>query len=942
MAHHSDTTWPIAVSLAEALRGCSRVIYFPRREMPCRACKGSGERDGRECDQCDGTGWADIIKRVPVDLPPLPGDLARVRVGGGGAYDGESGGFGDLRIVCHIVPQGDLELADGQLHVTLPVTPDRQALGGRFELALPEESVAIDLQGPLADGDLYEFDIGSAPSGEQRALVVEISITHAPDETRAEHPDPDEVSRLHAEGLNAEKSRDFVRALEAYRRLAEVAPSSRISRKSGWMYFRLDDLDAAADCMQRAVDQDWSSAEAHYYKGAVHHKRREPLLAAVEMEYAARLGLDVKQAESIRRGALLDVFAVPAGLPGEAHEQFSGLISEAINRYYGVATAACRDLLREHPEAGVYYQFGAAAWLESISGEEERIAEAYLGLRAASTMAPEAGEYAGAYLALQRILDRTASSAPHLRIAAYLLREGEAAAALDQVGIARSRTLGVGPGTDRDAAGLDEATEAALAACTRLSGTLQPIHGAWEQALGSTIGACSRLEGMLGGMTAGPEPVLHRQVSDVSRAAMALGRDEMLPLCAELQGQIEQDRRALPRRCHAWLETIIRETAKLTQSLRRMALLSTRRSDGAGDAASDGIEALEQMRGALAALRESLQEQYAYLDQSLCDAWRAWSHLLHIRVVVSQQVGRDDHLDRCRHLARAVALEQLAANMRPEAERDVEERGATCRLLDDFQGVAQAAAGTEAFARAEFFQNTIDSLRGDIVPGKPLAESLEDLLQESNIELFDWSCEVLFDGTTAFPQEFLIDARKGSYAVTNYRLAHRQTDATTFLPIPLTSIQRYDVRASGATTRAVTLTLRDGRRVTFNDVPAEHVLDRERMSWLLAAQMWKTLTQAELEALEANRPAPTPQLSAEGAHDRQRLLGDTRQPALAEGAQTVVCRHCGRHNFRRDRFCRDCGAQLQEPMRDALPAEDTPALPDAKRSREDGGRDALP
>ncbi len=939
MARTGDVTWPIALSISEALRGCSRIVYFPRREVPCRRCLGTGQGPSGPCDECEGTGWGEVIKRIPVDLPPVPDHCARVRVAGAGEYVEETGGFGDLSLVCHVAPQEDLALAAGELRATLRVPAGRASAGGVFTLNLPNGPLEVELPGPLSDGQCYDVQTDAPDQPGQHRLLVDVSISADSAEDSA---DANTISQLYADASNAERARDFGRARDLYADIARSQPSPRALRKCGWMHLRLDDHDSAIRYLTEAVEVGWDSAEGHYYKGAVHFKRREPLQAAVEVELARQFGMHEPQMDMIRERSLQQLFQPPDDLPAAERDLCERAAAAAMRRYYGVAAASFREVLESIQEARVYYQYGAACWLLSVESGEDHLADAYLALRAAVSMAPDDEEAGGAFRELDRTLTMRGSVASQVAVAGHLLRQGEATAAWRHVDVASRSMTGRRMVSDREASAGDEALLSALAACEQLASVVQPAHRTWESALARTSAAVARLHDIVTGLTDGAEPTVRSTVQVASREAAELGRASFLAACADLEAHLEHDRHRLPPMCHAWLERLIASASQLKDDVRALA-----RGGRSGQTHRDGglagrVGAVKQLAADAAALERAITGQFDTLDGLLCHILQCWSRMLHMRCIISQHVGRDDHLLRCQSLAKAVRLAELARSVRPDSAMDPEQRQATCDLLDDFQEAAQDAAGTGAFARAEFFQNTIDSLRADVLATRVLAESVSDFLQEGRLQLFDWACDVLFAVAGSLPQEFLVDARPECYALTNYRIAHRQTDATTYVLIPLSSVQRYDIRASGATTCVATFTLKDGRRLTFNRVPNEDAIPPERLKWLLGAKMWATLTEAELEALDTGRPAPTAQLPAEAAHDRRRLLGDTRQAQLGAGTDTTVCEHCGRHNFTQDRFCRECGAQLGKGRAEALPPERRPELSEGRHSEEGPEGHALP
>jgi len=940
VARSGDVAWPIAVSIAEAMNGCSRVVYFPRRETPCRSCLGRGVVNGSPCAECEGTGRAEIIKRLPVDLPPVTRDGARVRVAGAGEYVEETGGFGDLSLVCHVVPQANLDIADGELRATLTLTAAEASEGGVFEVPLPGGPLEIDLPGPLESGATFEVpEVGIQLNDGAGPLVVEIAVSER--EADTSELDPEMVRGLFADARAAERGRDFERARDLYEQIASAAPSARALRKLGWMHLRLGDLDTAVERLREAVELEYTNPDPHYYLGAVHHKRGDALLAAVEMEMARKLGLQEPQLEMVRGRSVERLFTPGDDLAEEEREVSEDALHSAIKRYYGASAASYRSLLEASPVPRAFHQYGAANWLLTVDTGEDHLTEAFLALRSAAQMAPEDAEFATDFEAVEHALLEHGSLAARIAVARHLLGQGEVVAAWGYVRTALAAAKTHHTRSDRAGAAALEAVAGAINVSDNLARALRPVHEAWEAALPAVAGAAERLRELAAlGAEDGPA-VGAGGIRAAATDAARLCRDTLLPACADLQAVLEQVQ-PLPAQAHGWLEELIALARRLTEDVRQVTRAMPARRTPQNARVQDLVEPLGRLAAEASAFEERLRSQCAHLDQLLAHVWRSWGSLLQLETLLYRQLGRDDPLRNCRLLAKAVRLEQVASSMQPEEATSLEHREAVCELLDDFQEAAQMAAGTGAFARAEFLQNTIDSLRGDIMPFRPLAASVEDFLQDSKLQLFDWACDVLFQNASSLPQEFLIVSRPDCYAVTNYRVAHRQTNATTYQLLPLSAVQRYQVQASGATTRTVTFTLKDGRRVTFNDVPREDVVPAEYVKWLLGAKMWDTLAEAELEALEAGRPAPTPELPAEALHSRRRLVGDTRPAMLEDGGDVLVCQQCGRQNFANDRFCRECGAPLQRPAEQALPSQRRRALPYGNESDEGETPDALP
>lgn len=161
----ADLETSVTVSFEDAARGAT-VPVSVRRDAPCSACGGSGDRSGtaticatcggtgsvsenqgpfafmRSCPSCGGAGrivtdpcpvcgGAGVERRrdrVRVRIPAGVADGARIRVRGhGGAVPG--GESGDLYVVVGVEPHPVFQRRGNQLTVTVPVSFEEAALG---------------------------------------------------------------------------------------------------------------------------------------------------------------------------------------------------------------------------------------------------------------------------------------------------------------------------------------------------------------------------------------------------------------------------------------------------------------------------------------------------------------------------------------------------------------------------------------------------------------------------------------------------------------------------------------------------------------------------------------------------------------------------------------------------------------------------------------------
>ena len=179
----SDLSYAMEITLEEAAKGKDAQIRIPSWDE-CEACHGSGAKPGTQaktcttchgqgvvqmrqgffsvqqtCPQCRGTGkiipepcttchGAGKVKRqktLEVKIPAGIDDGMRIRSAGNGEPGTNGGPPGDLYIEIRLKKHALFERDGDDLHVVVPVSIARAALGGEIEVPTLDGKAAIDI-----------------------------------------------------------------------------------------------------------------------------------------------------------------------------------------------------------------------------------------------------------------------------------------------------------------------------------------------------------------------------------------------------------------------------------------------------------------------------------------------------------------------------------------------------------------------------------------------------------------------------------------------------------------------------------------------------------------------------------------------------------------------------------------------------------------------------
>lgn len=120
----TETT--VELSLEQAVRGATVVVPV-RREVPCTECGGAGNRQGKVCPLCRGSGIVVKTERLRVKLPAGVGEGDKVRTAA-------RNGGGEATVVVKVRPHRFFERKGDDISSTIPITFTEAYLGAEIEV----------------------------------------------------------------------------------------------------------------------------------------------------------------------------------------------------------------------------------------------------------------------------------------------------------------------------------------------------------------------------------------------------------------------------------------------------------------------------------------------------------------------------------------------------------------------------------------------------------------------------------------------------------------------------------------------------------------------------------------------------------------------------------------------------------------------------------------
>ncbi len=118
-------------------QGRGEMIYnqgFLSVRRTCSTCGGAGKIIRNPCSNCQGHGYAQVQRKLKVNIPPGVDDGTRLRLAGEGQPGRNGGPQGDLYVFLKVRPHPFFERRDSDLHVTVPINMAQAALGAEIEV----------------------------------------------------------------------------------------------------------------------------------------------------------------------------------------------------------------------------------------------------------------------------------------------------------------------------------------------------------------------------------------------------------------------------------------------------------------------------------------------------------------------------------------------------------------------------------------------------------------------------------------------------------------------------------------------------------------------------------------------------------------------------------------------------------------------------------------
>jgi curved DNA-binding protein len=140
-----DVEGDIMVTLEEAMSGSVRSVSL-RRSVPCENCGGTGEKNGRICPTCGGSGHVTKTETYQVKIPAGVMEGQRLRVAGRGEAGAHGGTAGDLYLRVHLARHPDFEVEGHNLVCEAPLAPWEAVLG--TNLAVPTLDGRVNIKIP--------------------------------------------------------------------------------------------------------------------------------------------------------------------------------------------------------------------------------------------------------------------------------------------------------------------------------------------------------------------------------------------------------------------------------------------------------------------------------------------------------------------------------------------------------------------------------------------------------------------------------------------------------------------------------------------------------------------------------------------------------------------------------------------------------------------------
>jgi curved DNA-binding protein len=172
-----DVEGDLMVTLEEAMHGSVRSVQL-RRAVTCENCGGTGEKNGRVCPVCGGSGQTYKTETYQVKIPPGVTAGQRLRVAGRGEAGTHGGAAGDLFLRVHLARHPDFEVEDHNLIYEAEVAPWEAVLGANLSVPTMDGKVNIKIPPGTQNGQKLRVRGRGLPqkTGPAGDLIVVIRI----------------------------------------------------------------------------------------------------------------------------------------------------------------------------------------------------------------------------------------------------------------------------------------------------------------------------------------------------------------------------------------------------------------------------------------------------------------------------------------------------------------------------------------------------------------------------------------------------------------------------------------------------------------------------------------------------------------------------------------------------------------------------------------------
>jgi len=182
-------------------------------------------------------------------------------------------------------------------------------------------------------------------SGPERTSAPIPEVESAPLLEPAATPEPEDFNQqVYAKAIASLKKGDTESALKLLQQLSSDAPGKpRVFTNLGLAYFKLQQLELAAEAFQEAVQRDGDDAVAHNHLGILQRRRGE--FEAARQSYQRAIDIDSDYAPAyLNLGILFDIYFQNLAKALQHYHKYQALISDKDSQVAGWITDIERRL----------------------------------------------------------------------------------------------------------------------------------------------------------------------------------------------------------------------------------------------------------------------------------------------------------------------------------------------------------------------------------------------------------------------------------------------------------------------------------------------------------------------------------------------------------------------------------------------------------------------